>query len=53
MLGATVGGVLNTIAAFRAVVFMDKEKFCAGRILWLVGFISLFATSYILPLEKM
>ena len=48
MLGATVGGILNIIAVFRAVVFWGKEKFCADSKAWLVVFIGLFITSYIL-----
>jgi hypothetical protein len=48
MLGATVGGILNAIAAFRAIVFMYKEKFRAEHIGWLVGFVAMFVGSYIL-----
>lgn len=48
MLGATVGGILNAIAAFRAIVFMYKEKFRADHIAWLVGFIATFVVSYVL-----
>ena len=48
MLGATVGGILNAIAAFRAIVFMYKDKFWAEHIGWLVGFVAMFVGSYIL-----
>ena len=48
MLGATVGGILNAIAVFRAVVFMFKDKFRADHILWLIGFVVLYLTSYVL-----
>ena len=48
MLGATVGGILNVIAVFRAVVFMLKDKFRADHILWLGGFLALYITSYVL-----
>ena len=48
MLGATVGGILNAIAAFRGIVFMYKEKFHANHIAWLIGFIATFVASYVL-----
>lgn len=48
MLGATVGGILNVLAVFRAIVFASKEKFRADHIAWLVFFIILFVASYIL-----
>ncbi|MBE6903463.1 MAG: YgjV family protein [Ruminococcaceae bacterium] len=48
MLGATVGGIMNTIAMFRSVVFMNKKKLKADNILWLIFFISLYVISYIL-----
>ena len=43
LLGATVGGILNIIAAIRAVVFIFKDKLKADRIEWLI----LFAASYV------
>lgn len=48
MLGATVGGILNLIAVFRAVVFANKEKFKAESKAWLFVFVGLFIASYIL-----
>ncbi|MBP3633855.1 MAG: YgjV family protein [Oscillospiraceae bacterium] len=48
MLGATVGGILNAIAAFRAIIYMNEKKFHADHILWLVFFECLFVLSYIL-----
>lgn len=48
MLGATVGGILNLIAAIRAVIYLNKKKFHAESPIWLIGFISLYIASYIL-----
>ena len=48
MLGATVGGIMNVIAVFRAIVFMNKKKFHTDHVAWLVGFISLYIICYIL-----
>ena len=48
MLGATVGGILNLIAVFRAIVFWGKEKFKAESKAWLFVFVGLFIASYIL-----
>lgn len=48
LLGATIGGLLNLVAIFRAVVFANSEKFRAKHIGWLVLFVALFVLSYIL-----
>ena len=48
MLGATVGGILNAIAVLRAIVFANKEKLRADNIAWLIVFVGLFVTSYVL-----
>lgn len=48
MLGATVGGILNAIAAVRAIIYLNKKKFHADSPIWLIGFISLYIASYIL-----
>lgn len=48
MLGATVGAILNAIAAFRGIVFMYREKFRAEHIAWLVAFLIMHAASYVL-----
>lgn len=48
MLGATVGAILNVIAAIRAVIFLNKEKLHADHPVWLGMFIATFAATYIL-----
>lgn len=48
MLGAYVGGLLNLVAVIRAVVFLNKEKLKADRILWLAGFTAVYFLSYFL-----
>ena len=48
MLGATVGGILNAVAAFRAIIYMNEEKLHASHIAWLIFFEILFVASYIL-----
>lgn len=48
LLGAVVGGLLNLVAIFRAIVFANPEKFRAKHIGWLILFVSLFVLSYIL-----
>ena len=46
MLGAVVGGMLNTVGALRSVVFFFKEKTRANSVWWLVFFICAFSISY-------
>lgn len=48
MLGATVGGLLNIIAAIRAVIFLFKDKLKADRLPWLIGFIAVYIGVYVL-----
>lgn len=48
MLGATVGGILNAVAAFRAIIYMNEEKLHATHIGWLIFFEAVFAASYVL-----
>jgi len=48
MLGAIVGGILNVIAAIRAVIFLNKEKLRADHPIWLGCFIATFVTTYVL-----
>lgn len=48
MLGATVGGILNTIGIIRALVFLNKEKLRADHPLWLAGFTTAYILSYVL-----
>lgn len=46
MLGATVGGIMNLIAAGRAVVFANRRRFRAEHPAWLWLFIALYVLSY-------
>lgn len=48
MLGATIGGIMNIIAAVRAIVFVNKKRLRAESIWWLIAFIILFLTAYVL-----
>ena len=48
MLGALVGGILNAVAAIRAVVFLNRDKLQANRPVWLAGFTAVYILSYIL-----
>lgn len=48
MLGAMVGGILNAVAAIRAVVYLNKKRFHADSPVWLMAFIALYVSSYIL-----
>ncbi len=48
MIGATVGGFLNLLGAFRAIVFANKEKFRADKIIWVHFFNAMYLVSYIL-----
>ncbi len=48
MLGALVGGLLNIIAAIRAVVFLFKDRLKADSRPWLVGFVTVYLGVYIL-----
>ena len=46
MLGATMGCILNALAAFRALIFLNKEKVHADHWGWFVGFLAVYALSY-------
>ena len=46
LLGAVIGGLLNIVGAFRAVVFYFKDKTKANSVMWLIVFIFAFASSY-------
>ena len=46
LLGAVVGGMLNSVGALRSVVFFFKEKTRANSVLWLIIFICAFSASY-------
>ena len=48
LLGATVGGILNIIAAIRAVVFIFKDKLGADRLIWFIFFIASYVSVYVL-----
>ncbi len=48
MLGAVMGGLLNIIAAFRSVVYMNKKKLKSDSLAWLFTFITLYILSYVL-----
>jgi hypothetical protein len=46
MLGAITGGILNLIAAVRAVIFLFPKKLHSSHYLWLVGFIASYLVFY-------
>ena len=48
MLGAVVGGVLNVVAAVRAVIFLFSAKLKTSHPAWLCGFIGLYILLYAL-----
>ena len=48
LIGAPVGMCMNIIGILRAVVYSNREKFRADRVAWLLLFIALFASSYLL-----
>ena len=48
MIGSYVGGLLNTLAVFRAVVFANEKRFKAKSIFWLYTFIFLFMVTYLI-----
>ena len=48
LLGATVGGLLNIVAAIRAVIFLFSEKLHATHPAWLYGFIACYIGFYVL-----
>ena len=48
MLGATLGAIMNLIAAARAVIFLFSEKLRTDHPAWRIGFIALFFVVYIL-----
>ena len=48
LLGATVGGLLNLVAAIRAVIFLFPKKLNASHPAWLVGFIACYVLFYVL-----
>ncbi len=46
MLGAITGGIINFLAVLRAIVFSNKEKFRADKVIWVYGFIGAFLLTY-------
>ncbi len=48
MLGAYVGALLNCVAIVRAIIYMNKEKFKAEKIIWLYGFTAVYLITYLL-----
>lgn len=48
MLGATVGALLNVVAAVRAVIFYYKKQLHADHIAWAVGFEIVYFACYAL-----
>ena len=48
LLGAVMGCILNLISAFRAVIFLNRDKFRANHPVWLAGFLLTFLLSYIM-----
>ena len=48
LLGAAVGGILNILAAIRAVIFVFKDKFKADSLFWLIAFTASYVAVYIL-----
>ena len=48
LLGATVGAILNLVGTVRAMVYLNKDKLRAQRLPWLLGFVAVYLTSYLL-----
>ncbi len=48
MIGAAVGGILNIIAAARAIIFLNKEKLRANHLLWFIGLVLSYIAVYVL-----
>ena len=46
MLGATMGCLLNALAAFRALIFLNKEKVHADHWAWFAGFLAVYVLCY-------
>lgn len=47
MIGGIIGGILNVVAAIRAVIFVNANRFHARHIFWQIGFFVVFVLSYI------
>lgn len=48
LLGAVVGALLNLVGVFRSLVFGNKQKFHAEKIVWVWGFIASYLVMYAL-----
>ena len=48
MLGAVMGGILNCLGALRCILFLNRKKFKADHIGWLIGFIISYIICYVL-----
>ena len=48
LLGATVGALLNLVAAVRAIIFVFADKLNASHPVWLAGFFVIYVGFYIL-----
>ena len=48
LLGALSGAMLNVVAVVRALIFIKKDKFNARHPAWLITFILLYITSFVL-----
>ncbi len=48
MLGATIGGLLNLVATIRAIIFLFSEKLRSTHFTWLLCFIIIYFSLYIL-----
>ena len=48
LLGATVGGILNLVAAARAIVYLFPEKLNTKHPVWLCGFVLCYFAIYVL-----
>jgi len=48
LLGATMGCILNLISAFRALVFLNRDRLRANHPAWLAGFLVAYLLSYVL-----
>ena len=48
LLGALIGAVLNAISLFRAMVFVNRGKNWADKVLWLYVFIFLSCLAYVI-----
>lgn len=48
LLGAMMGCILNLVSAFRALVFLNRDRLRANHLAWLAGFLLTFLASYVL-----